>query len=320
MTLRTTFLSLLFVVATLAVAAAPLEIAPGVHLLRGEFVPGRQPDGNTILFEAKNGLVVVDTGRHETHTRAILDFAVARKTLIVAVVNTHWHLDHIGGNALIRREVPGARIYASPALDEALKGFLANYARQLQEVIAGAKEGSDEQKAWRTELGLIESGRQLMPDEAVASSRTLTIAGRELAVNLETRAVTAGDLWLFDAKSGTLVAGDLITLPYPFLDTACPSRWKDALGRLAAVKFERLVPGHGAPMTRVQFDQYRTAFDRLLACGSSTRTNEECASGWLSHAGSLVDKGEHAFVRQALDYYIDNFLRPTAKTDHLCGG
>jgi len=283
-----------------AVSAAPVQIAPGVHLLRGEFVPGRQPDGNTVIFTSgKGGAVVVDTGRHVAHTQAILDF-----TPVAAVINTHWHLDHIGGNLLIRREVPGVKIYASGALDDALKGFLANYAKQLE----GTKS---------SDLALIQSGKQLAPDEVIAKSETRAIAGRSLDVHLESSAATAGDVWIFDRDTGTLVAGDLVTLPFPFLDTACPKGWSSSLAHLADVDFKLLVPGHGAPMTREQFARYRTAFDNLLACGASERTNAQCADGWIADTGDLVAKSDHDFVRQALDYYVTNFLRPGGKT--ACG-
>src|SRR4051794_352511 len=52
--------------------AAPARFAPdvattiasGVDLIAGAFVPGSQPDGNSVVFTGPNGLVVVDTGRH----------------------------------------------------------------------------------------------------------------------------------------------------------------------------------------------------------------------------------------------------------------
>ena len=279
--------------------AAPVQIAKGVHLLRGELTPGSQPDGNTVLFETREGVVVVDTGRHAAHTRAILDFAKPR-----AVINTHWHLDHIGGNALIRREVPEVKIYASGALEDALKGFLANYAKQLEDVIT--RTSGEEQQRYRTELALIQSGRQLAPDEVIARSGPVRIASRSFEVHLETSAATKGDLWLFDRTTGTLVAGDLVTLPFPFLDTADPQGWKSALDRIAAVKFERLVPGHGPVMTRAQFEQYQRAYANFIACKG---TVAECGTGWLTDAGSLVPESEHAFVRQAMEYYVPMLRR-----------
>lgn len=287
-------------IGSVAIAAEPVEIARGVHVLRGELVPGRQPDGNTVVFETKDGLVVVDTGRHQAHTQSILDFAGSRK--VTTVINTHWHLDHIGGNAMLRRLVPGVRIYASGAFEGALSGFLANYAKQLEGVIA--KTSGEEQQRYRTELALIQSGRELAPDEVVAASRRLGA----IEIHLEKDAVTAGDLWIFDRNTGTLVAGDLVTLPYPFLDTACPAGWRASLDRLAAVKFKRLVPGHGPVMTRADFERYRTAYRNLLRCEG---TKEECATGWLRDAGKLVPETEHAYVRQALDYYYPDHVRKT---------
>ena len=302
--MKTSFsLSLACSVALLAVGGwqlagepAPSPIAPGVHLLRGEFVPGRQPDGNTVIFA--DGAIVVDTGRHASHTRAILDFVKPK-----AVINTHWHLDHIGGNALIRREVPNVKIFASGALDDALKSFLANYAKQLEEVIA--KTTGEEQQRYRTELALIQSGKQLAPDEVISATRTIG----SLEIHLETDAVTAGDLWVLDKKSGTLVAGDLVTLPVPFLDTAKPKVWQAVLARLSAIEFTRLIPGHGPVMTREQFAQYRKAYDNLLSCAASSRTNDECSAGWLSDAGSLIAESEREYSRQALQYYLDHILR-----------
>lgn len=295
---------LVFSVLSLNAAANPVEIAPGVYLLRGEFVPGRQPDGNSVVFTAPRGLILVDTGRHVAHTRALLDFATAKRRPVAAVINTHWHLDHTGGNVLLRREVPKVRIYASAAIDEALKTFLASYATQLRDALP-TTSGS-EQQSHRTELGLIESG-QLSPDEVIARSGSRKIAGRALRINLETSAATKGDLWIVDAKSSTLVAGDLVTLPVPFLDTADPKGWQDALDRIAETKFDRLVPGHGPVMTRAEFERYACAYRNLLACAASTR--KDCASGWFADVGTLVAETDRDFATRVMSYYLDAALR-----------
>ena len=154
----------------------------------------------------------------------------------------------------------------------------------------------------------------------IATPGRRTIAGLSLEVGLETYAVTAGDVWLFEPRTRVLLAGDLVTLPAPLLDTACPPRWQAALDRLARVDFTRLVPGHGEPMTRAAFDTYRSAFARLLTCGRSGRPKEDCVAGWLADAQALVPEGERGFTRQLMDYYVGVLRADPANTARLCGG
>jgi hypothetical protein len=61
-------------------------IATGVWMIPGGIPSNREPDGNTYIFDAPNGLIVMDTGRHKWHRQAILDFAKARGRPIAAVV------------------------------------------------------------------------------------------------------------------------------------------------------------------------------------------------------------------------------------------
>ncbi|MBK9965452.1 MAG: MBL fold metallo-hydrolase [Holophagales bacterium] len=311
-------LALLAVVAARAVPAA--EIASGVELVPGRFVPGRQPDGNTVILRGRGGLVVVDTGRHAEHAKKVIEAARATGLPVKAVVNTHWHLDHVGGNPAVKAAYPSVRVYASSAIDGALKGFLATYRAQLLEMIARAPE-PEKTKEWRDEVARIDSGRALGPDEVVTSSGQREIAGRRLELHLESRAVTEGDVWIFDSATHVLVAGDLVTLPVPFLDTACPARWEAGLERLSTTDFRLLVPGHGAPMTRPAFETYRTAFDRLLSCASSPQEKEACVEGWMKDAGSLLAGEDAGFVRSLADYYVGSVLRGDEKRlARLCGG
>jgi glyoxylase-like metal-dependent hydrolase (beta-lactamase superfamily II) len=287
-------LRLLLIVALALPAFAASEIVPGIHLIRGRFVPGTQPDGNTVIFDAPEGLIVVDSGRHAAHTQAIVDFAKAAKKPVKAIVNTHWHLDHVGGNVILRREFPEARVYASGAIAEARKGFLANYRKQLEEMLAKNPENA----AFRSEVALIDAGDKLAPDEIITASGTKTLAGRTLTIELEKDAVTAGDLWIFDPSTGVVVAGDLVTLPAPFLDTANPKKWEAALEKLSKTDFELLIPGHGAPLTKRQFAAYRRAFSNLLAC------RETCEDRWIADVGPLMPGEDLKFTRMLMEYYV----------------
>lgn len=279
------------------------ELAPGVWLLRGAFIEGAQPDGNTLILQGRDGFVVIDTGRHRAHTEAILDFARHQRRPIRAVINTHWHLDHVGGNVLLRESVPGLRVHASSAIDAALEGFLASYHGQLREIIP--RSDSEARRRYEAELALIDAGRKLAPDETISSSGIRSIAGREVELRLGLPAVTAGDVRILDIRSGILAAGDLVTLPVPFLDTACPSGWRSALDDIAGQEFHLLVPGHGEPMSRAEFLTYRRAFGKLLDCGASDATKESCASGWIMELGAMLPESEHPFTRRLMDYYVE---------------
>ena len=83
-------------------------LAPGTYLIEGATTPNRQPDGNSInVIMAPAGLIVFDSGRHPEHAQAILDFARSQHRPIAAIVNSHWHLDHVGGNPRLRAAYPG---------------------------------------------------------------------------------------------------------------------------------------------------------------------------------------------------------------------
>jgi len=308
-------------VAVIGVARGASELASGVDLIPGTFVAGSQPDGNTVVFAAAEGLVVFDTGRHREHTEQIVDFATAAKKPVVAVVNSHWHLDHVGGNVLLRETYPGVRVYASGAIEDAMRGFLASYRAQLDDLIAKAGGDAVKQAPWRAELALIDAGPKLYPDERIVGTSTRMIAGHVFRVGLESHAVTAGDIWLFDPASRVLASGDLVTLPAPLFDTACAGRWKGALDRLGDVDFKVLVPGHGAPMGRADLATYRRAFDRLLECAAGKSTKQACVDGWMRDAAALIPAPDEKLARALVDYYIDGNLRGnTTRTAKLCDG
>ncbi len=300
---------LLTTVATAAAAGpgAAGPLADGVLWLPGHYGPERQPDGNSVLFAAPGGWVVVDSGRHPAHAQALL--ALAGERPIHTVVNSHWHLDHVGGNPALRAAHPRLQVIASPAIDAALDGFLADYAAQLRERLARDPQ-SPQAPDWRAEVARIDGGAALRPEVVVTEGSSTVLAGRDVQIGFEANAVTGGDLWLLDPASGVLAAGDLVTLPAPFFDTACPGRWQKALARLSTVEFTTLVPGHGAPMTPADFARYRSAFDGLLACAAGDAADAVCVDGWLAAAGPLLtDADAQGQARGLLEYYLPTVLR-----------
>lgn len=302
--------SLAFLAAA-AIVVAPLPGAEGLYLLPGTFAAGHQPDGNTVVLEGQKELVVFDTGRHKAHRKAILEFAQGRGKPIAAIVNSHWHLDHVSGNPDLKAAYPGARVYASDAIDEALTGFLANSARQGREMLEGGKLEADRAEELRGDLATIENGQALKPDVVVTRSQTVRLAGRALDIHLAPHAATAGDLWLYDPKSRTAMVGDLVTLPAPFLDTACAAGWSRALDEVERTPFVRLVSGHGPVMTRDDFGRYRTAFTAFVACARTDKPAAICAGEWATAVGPLLgdDPVQPRAAKGMASYYVEQVLR-----------
>jgi hypothetical protein len=113
---------------------------PEPIVVAGAFPPDRGPDGNSVILRAPRGLIIVAaTGRHPAHQDKLLAFARQAGAPITAIVNTHWHLDHSGGNAALRAVYPGAEIIATRAVESALVGFFPNGRAQGDALIASGK-------------------------------------------------------------------------------------------------------------------------------------------------------------------------------------
>ena len=299
-------------------AADPQAIGSGVWMIPGGMQPDRQPDGNSVVFDAPAGLVVIDTGRHAWHRAALLELARAQDEAIVAIVNTHWHLDHVSGNPDLRAAYPGLRVYASGAIDDALAGFLARSAEDSASYLEDARIPEATREDIRGDLRTIANGAALRPDVVIEGSATVTLGGRPLQVHLVPDAVTAGDLWLYDPASKVAVLGDLVTLPAPFLDTACPEGWLGALEVLSAVPFEIAIPGHGAAMSREQFQVYRAAFTAFIDCAESAVSAAACAARWADTIQPLLaDAATDApRARNMAEYYIGMLRENGGRSGH----
>jgi glyoxylase-like metal-dependent hydrolase (beta-lactamase superfamily II) len=292
--------------------AAPVPVAAGTWLIPGGYNPGRQPDDNSVIWQAPRGLVVLDTGRHAAHSDAIIAFAGARP--VIAIINSHWHLDHVSGNPRLKARWSGAKVYASNAIDDALSGFLKRGAEQSRAMLTANQLPPDTAEDVKTDLATIEHGDALKPDIVIDKSESLDLAGRALRLNLVRGAATMGDVWVYDARTKLVAAGDLVTLPVPFLDTACPEGWSRALGTIASTDFTTLIPGHGAPMTRQDFTRYRTSFDHLRTCAASAAG--DCGENRVADTGPLIPQQDQKRAHAMIAYYVDVLRQPPPKA---CG-
>ena len=296
------------IAAALLLAAAPAGAEP-FHVIPGAVPLDKGPDGNTVVVDAPDGLIVVDTGRHPEHARAILDYAESRHRRIAAIVNTHWHLDHTTGNWDIRRAEPRVQIYASNAFEGALATFLKKSREQTLAALADPKTSPATRDQLERAIAVVDHPARIRANRIVNKSAPMRIAGRILDVHLAKFAATEGDVWIYDPRARVAIVGDLVVGLVPFMDTACPDGWSKALDVIAAVPFVTLVPGHGAPMTRADFLTWRSAYNAFVDCGRSSAKKEHCINGWQRNAAKFIDAAHRDYVRSAASYYIDTRLR-----------
>src|SRR3954471_248276 len=144
-------------------ADAPLvTLAPGIHLLPGAV--------NSGLVETEHGLLAIDTGLDRGAANRIARAAEVLGRPLVAILNTHAHADHHGGNAQLVRRF-GLPVYA-PAVEEAV---IREPRYEPVYLFGGAAPVS----------GLINRFLQAEPspvDHGVHAGETVTIDGRSLEI------------------------------------------------------------------------------------------------------------------------------------------
>ncbi|MBB6099169.1 glyoxylase-like metal-dependent hydrolase (beta-lactamase superfamily II) [Deinobacterium chartae] len=96
----------------MAPAKELVTLAPGVHYLPGAV-------NVVVLEDGQGGALLVDSGSDADHGRRILRALEARGLQLNAVLNTHSHADHYGGNAFLESRCAGLPVFAPP-LEEAI--------------------------------------------------------------------------------------------------------------------------------------------------------------------------------------------------------
>jgi glyoxylase-like metal-dependent hydrolase (beta-lactamase superfamily II) len=206
------------------------------------------------------------------------------------------------------------------AVEGALGDFLLKGKKRREEFLASGKATPQQVEDMTLDGAAVDAPETLRPTRPVTTSGTIDVGGRMVDVRVAPYAATAADLWIVEEATATVIAGDLVVPIVPFFDTACAKGWQQALGEIAAVPFERLIPGHGDPMTHAEFDAWRKAFDGLVACAASTAQAAECVSGWRRDAAAFVPDGREGEVDEAVKYYIDMELRDAEAQRAQCGG
>jgi quinoprotein relay system zinc metallohydrolase 2 len=218
---------------TPAAAALPFrEVAEGIFVRFGlhEEVTAENCGAiaNVGFIVGAKSVAVVDTGTTRQQGEALRE-AVAAVTdrPISHVVATHVHFDHCFGHSAFA-DLP-VRFVGHRNLPRALAERADFYTKLLSETCPGF-------------AGTV----VVPPNETVDDVAEVDLGGRPLRLKAWPTAHTNTDLTVFDERTGTLWAGDLIfDQRLPTLDGSLLG-WLQVLDGLLTADVRRVIPGHGA--------------------------------------------------------------------------
>jgi cyclase len=245
-------------------SAARLEtLAPGVHAWIGA-----GGDSNAGAVETPHGLLVIDAQQSKElgeSLRAAL--TVATGIPIWALVNTHYHLDHVAGNvafadvpiishektliALAAELGPGQR-GATAVADPMAKirlFFGGNFADLVPET----------ERTWFLQrVGGSAPVTIVPPSITFADRLEVHLRGDVIRMEYWGPAHCDGDVVIWLENAGVVFLGDLCFYGrFPWFGDCDLDGWITTLDRVLAMKVATVIPGHGPPATLREVAQFR---------------------------------------------------------------
>jgi cyclase len=189
-------------------------------------------DGTTLLIDSGMG----------SRIAAELSEAISKATLrpVTRVVNTHWHFDHTGGNAVLGSE--GVTIIAQEDVRTRMSS--------VQNVpFVGLRDGHHPPQA--------------LPTITYSKSMALGQGSQRLTLANYGPAHTDGDTIIYIAPANVVVVGDIFSNHfYPIIDLASGGSIDGMIHSLDLILAQtdeqtKIVPGHGPVATRRDLQDYR---------------------------------------------------------------
>jgi glyoxylase-like metal-dependent hydrolase (beta-lactamase superfamily II) len=273
-----------------------IEIADRIHLHTHPFLLV-----NSVLVVGGERAMLIDTLSTHAQARELAAAAAAVTTKPLTIVNTHFHYDHVFGNATFAG--PDTPIFAT-----------ASCARELRE------HGREWQRRWQREWAELDEDFALTlgqvailpPNREVSPTAVVELGDLQVTLSHHGRGHTSGDLVI--QVRDLVVAGDLIEQAAPpgFCDSY-PLDWPETLAAVMRLG-STFVPGHGAV---VDGDFVRDQHDELAALewlirdahADGAKAEEVAAASSLARWGDVgLAEARHAVRRGygQLDVLLDS--------------
>jgi cyclase len=240
------------------------EVAEGiVTVVHGD---GEVGVSNASFIIEGDRAFVVDTMTFPEMASSIVREVARRRAHVETVLNTHHHIDHMGGNKLFA----DAQIFAHPESIRSLQrlGFPTKVYDRLMPQFRGRFDGLE-----------------LVIPAPMQESLTIPRGGE---FHIFMPAHTAADTVVWFPQSRVLLSGDICFIDVvPLSVNGLISGWIEALDALIALKPDRVVPGHGPIGTLADLINLRSYFADIQRIGREAVAQRLS----LQDALSLFDPG-----------------------------
>jgi cyclase len=253
------------------------RLAPGVHAaIARETGFGLCNSGIVDL----GGATVVFDSMLTPRAGALLARAAERVTghAPAWVVNSHWHGDHIWGNAAFPQgHVVSSRRVRDVVLRKSRRQFddcRREFPKELAALEAPdspiAARDRPQVRSWFEGVLATPKPLRIVPPE-VTFENELVLEGSRRSLHLLTYGGghSPSDVFGYLPDEGIVFTGDLVMVGYhPSVGDGWPAEWLRILGRVQRLRFEQLLPGHGSVGTRKNLDgevRYLRDLQRIVA-------------------------------------------------------
>ncbi len=227
--------------------------------------------GNALLVISTSQAALIDS-KNAGFGDALRREAESFNAKITALINTHHHADHTGGNYAFAEDVP---IIAHSKAAPRVRGQVERYTGSIRNVAQQALANEDAPAALKADLNtLVEKLADLdadsfAPTQTVGDEHELHAGQRAIELRHVGNGHTDNDVFIYLPQLNAIHAGDLLFHElHPFIDVsshATTAGWQRSLDAMIALCDNEtvVVPGHGELTNRAGLTKQRSYFDIL---------------------------------------------------------